>query len=319
LTDLIVMALCAVIAGADSWVEVAEWCDEHVAWLRDRLRLEVVVAPAHDPFGRVFSLPASEAVQAALQGWLAAITQVVSGEVVAIDGKHLRHSYDTWHEGPMLQVVNAWATQQHVMLAQAPVEPTSNEIPAVPRLLEQLVLRGCLVTLDALHTHAALAEQLVRQGADYVLPVKDNQPRLATDRASLFAYADDCQFRGIRHTDSRTVEKGHGRIKSVTVGHLMPPTSWPTATPMGDGRTWPRWYGCAAKAASVTRSACRSASSSPRYPPRPPGGWTPFAPIGKSKTSCLGGWMWSLAKTPPLFVPIMPPRTSPSCGAALSP
>lgn len=213
LTDLIVMTLCAVIAGADSWVDVAEWCAAHSTWIRERLHLAVPVAPAHDTFGRVFSLLDAQAVQAALQGWLEAITTRLPGEVIAIDGKYLRHSYDTWHEVPMLQVVNVWATQQHVMLAQHPVAVGSSELSAVPRLLEQLLLHGCIVTLDALHTHVALAEQLVSQGADYVLPVKDNQPTLAQDIASLFADGDTQEWQQISHSTYRTVEKGHGRIE----------------------------------------------------------------------------------------------------------
>ena len=214
LTEVIVMAVCAVIAGADNWVEIEQWSAHHQVWLREQVGLELRHGiPAHDTFGRVFSLLEAEAVQAAFQGWMAAVTRLRQGEVVAIDGKRLRQSYDTWHGVPALQVVNAWATQQHLMLAQVVVEPTSNEISAVPRVLEQLVLTGCIVTVDALNTQTAIAQQIVAQRADYILPVKDNHPRLAEDLQSLFAYADETAFAAVSHTYAETIEKGHGRIE----------------------------------------------------------------------------------------------------------
>jgi predicted transposase YbfD/YdcC len=215
LTDIIVMAVCAVIAGCENWVEIEQWSAHHQDWLRDQVGLALAHGvPRHDTFGRVFSLLDAEAVQAAFQGWMAAVTHLKPGEVVAIDGKHLRHSYDTWHSVPALQVVNAWATQQHLMLAQVVVEPTTNETKTVPHVLEQLVLNGCIVTVDALNTQTAIAAQIVEQGADYLLPVKENHPRLADDLRSLFRYADECAFHHVRHDYFETIEKGHGRIET---------------------------------------------------------------------------------------------------------
>lgn len=214
LTDIIVKAVCAVIAGCENWVEIEQWSEQHQGWLREQVGLALAQGvPRHDTFGRVFSLLDAAAVQAAFQGWMAAVTKLRPGEVVAIDGKHLRQSYDTWHGVPALQVVNAWATQQHLMLAQVAVHPTTNEMKTVPQVLEQLVLHGCLVTVDALNTQTAIAQQIVEQGADYLLPVKDNHPRLADDLQRLFAYADERAFAAVRHTYMETIEKGHGRIE----------------------------------------------------------------------------------------------------------
>jgi predicted transposase YbfD/YdcC len=214
LTDMVVMAVCAVIAGCENWVEIEQWSEHHQAWLREQVGLELAHGvPAHDTFGRLFSLLDAQVVQAAFQGWMAAVTRLKQGEVVAIDGKHLRHSYDTWQGLPALQVVNAWATQQHLMLAQAVVEPGTNEIRTVPRVLEQLVLTGCIVTVDALNTQTAIAQAIVDQAADYLLPVKENHPALAADLHSLFTYADECAFRDVSHDYCETIEKGHGRIE----------------------------------------------------------------------------------------------------------
>jgi predicted transposase YbfD/YdcC len=168
----------------------------------------------HDTFGRLFSLLEAETVQCAIQLWLTNIMVLNPKEVVAIDGKHVRRSHDQWQGQPTLQVVNAWASESRLMLAQVKVEEDSNEITAVPRLLEQLMLTGCIVTLDAMGTQTEIASQIVKGGADYILPVKDNQPALAERVRDLFAFADELAFEQVAHTYAETVTKRHGRIET---------------------------------------------------------------------------------------------------------
>lgn len=215
LVDIVVMAVCGVMCGAEGWTDVEEWCEAHERWLREGLGLALQGGvPSHDTFGRLFSLLEAETVQCAIQLWLTNITVLNPKEVVAIDGKHLRRSHDQWQGQPALQVVNAWASESRLMLAQVKVEEDSNEITAVPRLLEQLMLTGCIVTLDAMGTQTEIATQIVKGGADYLLPLKDNQPALAERVRDLFAFADELSFREVAHTYAETVGKRHGRIET---------------------------------------------------------------------------------------------------------
>jgi predicted transposase YbfD/YdcC len=215
LVDIVVMAVCGVLTGAEGWVEIAEWAAAHRAWLRERLGMELEAGvPSHDTFGRVFSLVPAASLQAVVSGWLANLAPLHRREVVAIDGKQVRRSYDRWHEQPALQVVNAWATEVGVCLGQVRVEDDSNEITAVPQLLDQLALKGCIVSLDALHTQLDTAAKIVERGADYLLALKDNHPLLAAQVRDLFAFADEIGFEQVAHTYAETVSKGHGRVET---------------------------------------------------------------------------------------------------------
>lgn len=149
-----------------------------------------------------------------MTGWVASLKPLRKGEVVAIDGKYLRRSYDTWQGQPALQVVNAWATEAGVCLGQVRVAQESNEITAVPPLLDQLAVAGCLVSLDALHTQHDTAAKIVERGADYLLALKDNHPLLAAQVRDLFTFADEIDFAQVPHTYAETVSKAHGRIET---------------------------------------------------------------------------------------------------------
>jgi predicted transposase YbfD/YdcC len=181
------------------------------------------------PFGGCSVCWSRRRWRGAIQLWLTNIQFLQAGEVVAIDGKHLRRSHDQWSGQPALQVVNAWASQSRLMLGQVKVEEGSNEITAVPRLLEQLMLTGCIVTLDAMGSQTEIAAQIIAGGADYILSVKDNQPALAERVRDLFAFAE------ANHIYAEMVAKRHGRIETrrcwvITqtnfIESLPPRTEW---------------------------------------------------------------------------------------------
>jgi predicted transposase YbfD/YdcC len=212
LLDIIAIALCAVICGADNWVDVELFGQSKEEWLRSWLELPNGI-PSHDTFGRVFArLDAAQFAQC-LTEWVAAVAQAAGGQVVALDGKALRGSRDGVLGKDAILTVSAWATTSHLVLGQVQVEEGSNEITAIPRLLEILSLEGCTVTIDAIGTQTAIAEQIVDKGGDYVLAVKDNQAGLCEELEDLFATAEQFDFADVPHTYERTAEREHGRLE----------------------------------------------------------------------------------------------------------
>lgn len=182
------------------------------AWLEQFLDLPHGI-PSHDTFGRVFARLAPEAFQNCFSQWVAAIAQVTAGQVIAADGPCLRHSFDTWSGKAAIYMVNAWASANHLVLGQRKVDAKSNEITAIPALLQLLKISGCIVTIDAMGCQKAIAQQIVDQRAYYVLALKDNQPHLHDDVQRLFQGADNLAFADIGHDTIRETGKGHGRIE----------------------------------------------------------------------------------------------------------
>ena len=180
LVDIIVMAICAVIAECDSWREIALFARKREKWFRRFLKLPEGV-PAHDTFERVFDRLNPRVFQACFAGWVAEISEVVGLRHIAIDGKSLRHSFCRGAGLGMLHAVSAWATEQHLILGQVMTDAKSNEITAIPKLLELLDLHGALVTIDAMGCQKAIAKQIVAQGGNYVLTAKGNQGQLLED------------------------------------------------------------------------------------------------------------------------------------------
>ncbi len=219
LIDLVVIAIAAVICGADDWVAVAAFGRAKEAWLRQFLELPNGI-PAHDTFGRVFSLLAPAGVEACFRAWVAAIRQVLPGEVVAIDGKTRRRSHDRAAGLAALHLVSAWATANRVVLGQVATEAKSNEITAIPRLLELLLLKGGIVTIDAMGCQKAIAEQIIAQGGDYALALKGNQGTLAAKVEEAFIDADARDDAGVATEVRETVERGHGRIETRRLGEV---------------------------------------------------------------------------------------------------
>jgi predicted transposase YbfD/YdcC len=174
LLDILALTLCAVIAGADTWVEIAEFARSKATWLQTWLVLPNGI-PSHDTIARVLA----RLDPAALQTCFVQVVQVLSqqaAQVIAIDGKCLRRSFDPAVDQEAIYMVSAWATQQRLVFGQVKVDAKSNEITAVPGLLALLELAGCIVTLDAMGCQKAIAQQIRDQGGDYVLALKDNHP-----------------------------------------------------------------------------------------------------------------------------------------------
>lgn len=167
LIDVIIITICAVICGADNWVEVAEFGKEREKWLRKFLELPNGI-PSHDTFGRVFSVISSVEFQKCFSSWIKAVFCVTKGQVIAIDGKTLRKSHDRSSNKAAIHMVSAWATANRVVLGQVKTAEKSNEITAIPELLNLLEIKGCIVTIDAMGCQKAIAEQIIRQKGDYV-------------------------------------------------------------------------------------------------------------------------------------------------------
>ena len=212
LLDIVTVAICAVIAGADSWVAIETFGRRKEAFLRQFLTLPNGI-PSHDTFGRVFAALDPAAFESCFLAWVQATVQATAGQVVAIDGKTLRRSHDRAAGKGPLHLVSAWASANHVVLGQVAVDEKSNEITAIPALLQVLAVSGCIVTIDALGCQKEIARTIRTREADYVLALKDNHPQLAADVASLFADALGENVGGYRVGYHETIEKGHGRIE----------------------------------------------------------------------------------------------------------
>jgi len=210
LMNIVVIALCGVICGADSWVDIELFGESKQQWFGKFLDLANGI-PSHDTFGRVFAQLDSEQFQRCFVSWVQAVCGVLSGQVVAVDGKTVRRSHNRTIGKDAIHMVSAWATQSQLVLAQTKVDDKSNEITAIPALLELLELSGCIVTIDAMGCQKEIAEQIVDQDADYVLALKGNQGRLYRDAKVLFEDARAIDFADCDY--HKTVEKGHGRIE----------------------------------------------------------------------------------------------------------
>jgi predicted transposase YbfD/YdcC len=210
LLDILTMAICAVIGGADTWADIAAFARRRKAWFGRFLELPNGV-PSHHTFRRLFDRLDPLALQQALAAWLHRAEQTLGLRHIAIDGKTLRHSKGGASPLHYLHLVSAWATEADLTLGQVAVEDKCNEITAIPRLLELLDLKGALVSIDAMGCQKDIAAEVIERGGDYVLTVKDNQERLKSDIIDSFvkAYDNDCQ--GVRYQKYETAEHGHGR------------------------------------------------------------------------------------------------------------
>jgi len=210
LKEMIIMAICAVLCGADGWVDVADWCEGEEDWLKTFLVLKNGT-PSHDTFGEVFRVLDATVFERCFRQWIASIVGVAQG-VVAFDGKTVRGSKD----GPntALHMVSAYATTLGVSLGQEGTAGKGNELAAIKALLDTLVLKGCIVTMDALGCQTEVAEKIIAQGGDYVLAVKDNQKNLSQAIVEFFDTAAAFDFRNIDVQKRTSVEKNHGRIET---------------------------------------------------------------------------------------------------------
>jgi predicted transposase YbfD/YdcC len=212
LLDILMIAVCAALCGADSWVGVETVAKAKEAWFRQFLKLENGI-PSHDTFGDVFAKSEAEAFQLRFMRWVEAVFQVTKGQVVALDGKTLRGSHQRGAGKQAIHLVNAWAVSNGIVLGQRQVDGKTNEITAIPELLRLLNVSGCIVTIDAMGCQKDIAQTIRAEKADYLLRVKDNHSKLKQDIEDWFAYGDSQQFVDMPMDFHQTIHKTSGRIE----------------------------------------------------------------------------------------------------------
>lgn len=210
LNEIIVMAICAVLCGANDWVEVAQWCEDEEDWFKGFLDLPHGT-PSHDTFGDVFRVLDPTVFEACFREWIGGLIGVVK-DIIALDGKTVRGSKDGTVSP--LHLVSAYATSLGITLGQEGAAGKGNELKAIRALLDTLVLNGCIVTLDALGCQTDIAAAIVEKGGDYVLAVKDNQKTLSEAVAESFETGEALGWGFVDVQSQATVEKDHGRIET---------------------------------------------------------------------------------------------------------
>lgn len=212
LGDILAIAICAIICGADGWAQIEEFGDCKKKWFKTFLDLPNGI-PSHDTFGRVFAALDPSAFEECFIRWISDLAVASAGRLIAIDGKAIRRSLDTANDKAAIHMVNAWCQANHMVLGQIATDAKSNEITAIPELLKLLDITDAVVTIDAAGCQKKIAQQIVDQGGHYILQLKGNQGTLHSETAMLFdqCLTDDC--RGISYSTAATTEKGHGRIE----------------------------------------------------------------------------------------------------------
>lgn len=213
LSDILAIAILGVICGAEGWVEVEEFGHCKRKWLNTFLRLPNGI-PSHDTFGRVFARLDPDQLEACFLSWTAALAERSAGRLVAVDGKTIRRSFDRADQKAAIHMVSAWCEANRLVLGQLATEARSNEITAVPQLLELLDLRGATVTLDAMNSQRTIAERIVEAKGDYVMQIKANQGKLHEQLKVTLDEAIALNFEGMAHDVTKTVDGGHGRIET---------------------------------------------------------------------------------------------------------
>lgn len=224
LIDILFLAVCAMICGADSFTEMEEFGCAKEAWLRQFLELPNGI-PSHDTIGRVLARVKPDELDGSLVKWVQGVVQLRQGEIVATDGKTVRRSYNRAKGQAAIELVSAWARSQRLTLGQVKVADDSNEITAVPELLRLLELKGCLVTLDALNAQKEIVREIREKEADYVVAVKGNHPTLLAEVADALATVRAGHSIGYQISQHQTVDGEHGRIETREYWQMEAPES----------------------------------------------------------------------------------------------
>lgn len=210
--DILVIGICTVICGGDDYASMEAFGKAKESWLRTFLELPNGI-PSHDTFWRVFSALDPEQFQTCFLQWMAAISDLTDGEIIALDGKQLRRSHDKGDGKAAIHMVSAWATNNRLVLGQVKVDEKSNEIKAIPELLRRLDIQGCLVTIDAMGCQVEIAELIQEKGGDYLFSLKGNQSNLHEDVVLLFDDLEESDYSAYAYDYAKTVDKDHGRIE----------------------------------------------------------------------------------------------------------
>ncbi len=255
LMDILFLSISAVLCGAEGWEEIEDFGKARVAWLRQYFPYANGI-PKHDTIARVLSRLEPKALQASFISWVSAASEMSESEIVAIDGKTVRRSFQKGARSSAIHMVSAWACQNGLVLGQQKVDSKSNEITAIPALLKLLQLKGSIVTIDAMGTQRDIAKAIIDKGADYVLALKGNQGRLSEEVRTLFAQPLPSGF--VEQTSKEEVEADHGRIETrryrqIALGSI--------GLPAGEG-----WAGLKSVIeVSATRDDGQKTSSEKRY------------------------------------------------------
>ena len=213
LMDMLIIAVCAVICGADGWEDIEEYGTSQAEWFATFLDLPHGI-PGHDTFRRVLSRLDPEALPQCFIAWTEALSEASGGDIVSLDGKTLRHSFDQASGQAAIHMVSAWASANRLVLGQLKVEEKSNEITAIPKLIPMLDIAGATVTIDAMGCQKEIAKVMTDREADDVLALKENHPTLSGDVTRFFDEAKATAFADIAHAYHETVDGDHGRIET---------------------------------------------------------------------------------------------------------
>ena len=232
LTEMLVVALCAILSGAESWLAIQTWGDEKLEWLREYIELPQGI-PSHDTFGRVFAALNPKQFEACFIRWMSPLFPALTGQVVAIDGKTVRRSFDRQNGRSPLHLVSAFAVEHGLVLAQRATETKRGELAVLPRLLDGLDLRGCLVSLDALACRPDVAQQITGRGGEYLLALKGNQKKAHAEVKRWFE-ANAFSLGGSLRPCCDAFDDGHGRLVRRRVFACT------ELEPLATARRWPR-------------------------------------------------------------------------------
>ncbi len=233
LIEIIFLTITAVVSGADYFTEIQEYGENNLEWLRKYLPYSNGI-PSHDCLGYFFSRIKPKEFRRCFVEWVKTIAKVTEGEIVAIDGKTLRQSYDTSKNKAAIHMVSAWANSANLVLGQVKTEEKSNEITAIPELIQILELHGCIVTIDAMGTQRDIAKSIIQANADYVLALKGNQGLLHDDVIQFFEDATQNGFQDYSYDTYTETNKDHGRYE-VREYTMVTDISWIAQAAAGKG------------------------------------------------------------------------------------
>jgi predicted transposase YbfD/YdcC len=213
LVEIIIIAICGIICGADDWVMIEYFGKAKKEWFESFLSLPHGI-PSHDTFGQVFSLINPQEFEKCFMDWVQEIAIMTKGQLIALDGKTVRRSHDRTNGKAAIHLVSAWATHNGVVMGQVKVDDKSNEITAIPELLKMLEIEGCIISIDAMGTQKEIVSTILEQKGDYLLAVKQNQGQLFQQIDCAFSLDRKNDFKDAPYTYAKTVEKNHGRIET---------------------------------------------------------------------------------------------------------
>ncbi|RYV03848.1 ISAs1 family transposase [Shewanella sp. OPT22] len=225
LMDILLLSICAVIAGAEGWEDIEDFGHLKLDWLRKYLPFKNGI-PRHDTIARVICRLKADEIETAFQAWMSSLIKVTGGDVIAIDGKTARRSFQTKDRKTALHTVSAWSSQHKLVLGQSAVDEKSNEITAIPELLSLLDIENSIITLDAMGCQKEIAKQIFKEKADYVLALKGNHSGMQAELEAWWHKANREGFSDNNYSEFIDIDSGHGRIETRKCEQLIIDTSW---------------------------------------------------------------------------------------------